>query len=729
MDINEKLYEIKKPYLNKIQCLDKGFVELIDFCGSDQRIVQSARVSYGDGTKTVREDKGLIDYLVRNLHTSPLEQVSFTFHVKMPIFVARQIVRHRTACLSGDTLLWFDEPSAIKNGKRKKTSVSIKEFHDRWHNGTISVYNPKRKKSHSEKIDPTKYYTVPELAKIIERNEESIRCWLYKGSLKGFKIEINSIKDCLWRILGKDWNDFANTERHWHNDSKNILSKRNLRMCDEKTGEIAHTHVKDIWSNGIKDVFEVTLENGYKINMTKDHLCFSEVGWGTLENLVNLNINNNYNCSWSASAPAFCVNGVFAYQDYNWMKQKREEGLDVQSIADSAGCSYHTIRKWLKIHNLMYSPKEKSKFSGLKQRGTKRNNRNHKFTEESKEKIRQARAGEKSNFWKGGTSTERESIGRWTTQITPNVHKKYNYACQMCFSRQKLHAHHIDPVWNNISSAKSFENLISLCQGCHNFLHSNNLELKFLEYFTNKTPLSLIKKENKQKRQFQSGGKKLIKAYSRIKNIKYAGKEEVFDIEVGGPFHNFVANGFIVHNSLNEISGRYSILKDEFYVPDESRMLKQSTDNKQGSSNELIENASEFLEQIQNEHTFAYANYEEYLESGMAKELARINLPVSTYTEWYWSADLHNLFHFLKLRLDAHAQYEVRVYAQAKYDLIKPIVPFACESFERHILNGKRFSSDEMDILKRFLKIEEIEDLTSELGWKKSRIKELIDKL
>src|SRR5438045_3942546 len=83
----------------ELKVLDRGFVRLVDYLGGDARIVQSARVSYGAGTKTVREDKGLIDYLMRHLHTSPFEQVILTFHVKMPIFVARQWIRHRTARL------------------------------------------------------------------------------------------------------------------------------------------------------------------------------------------------------------------------------------------------------------------------------------------------------------------------------------------------------------------------------------------------------------------------------------------------------------------------------------------------------------------------------------------------------------------------------------------------------------------------------------------------------
>jgi len=90
----EKILDKEFPVLNK------GFIRLVDYMGSDERIVQAARVSYGKGTKSVREDKGLITYLLRNDHTSPFEQVVFTFHCKMPLFVARQWIRHRTARLN-----------------------------------------------------------------------------------------------------------------------------------------------------------------------------------------------------------------------------------------------------------------------------------------------------------------------------------------------------------------------------------------------------------------------------------------------------------------------------------------------------------------------------------------------------------------------------------------------------------------------------------------------------
>jgi thymidylate synthase (FAD) len=193
----------------------------------------------------------------------------------------------------------------------------------------------------------------------------------------------------------------------------------------------------------------------------------------------------------------------------------------------------------------------------------------------------------------------------------------------------------------------------------------------------------------------------------------------------------FVARQIVRHRTakLNEISGRYSILKDEFYEPDVSRMVKQSKDNKQGSSEELLEDAESILQSFKDEQFEMYDNYQEYIQGGMAKEMARINLPLSIYTEWYWTIDLHNLFHFLKLRMDSHAQHEVRVYADAKFNLIKDIVPFACEAFEKHVINGRKFSADEMEMIKIFLSNEEIEKLSKTKGWKDSKLKEFLDKL
>ena len=151
----------------------------------------------------------------------------------------------------------------------------------------------------------------------------------------------------------------------------------------------------------------------------------------------------------------------------------------------------------------------------------------------------------------------------------------------------------------------------------------------------------------------------------------------------------FVARQWIRHRTanVNEISGRYSVLKDDFYHPTVENIREQSKSNKQGGDKSLADsnlglaNAQCFLEYLDGLCKDSYRHYEQYLEAGITREQARMILPVNLYTEWYWKIDLHNLFHFLGLRCDAHAQWEIRVFAEAMLQLITPIVPFAVEAW------------------------------------------------
>jgi thymidylate synthase (FAD) len=167
-----------------------------------------------------------------------------------------------------------------------------------------------------------------------------------------------------------------------------------------------------------------------------------------------------------------------------------------------------------------------------------------------------------------------------------------------------------------------------------------------------------------------------------------------------------VARQMIRHRTgrLNEISGRYSVMKNEAYVPTKDRVCKQSSDNKQGSG-EKFDDITAMLatKDFKEESEAAFCCYQEYVDAGMARELARINLPLSTYTEWYWQFDLSNLMKFLYLRLDGHAQYEIRQYAQAMYEIAKTICPASMSSFENHMLNGAKVSGKEKDALKNLL--------------------------
>ncbi|MCX8010971.1 MAG: FAD-dependent thymidylate synthase [Ignavibacteria bacterium] len=169
----------------------------------------------------------------------------------------------------------------------------------------------------------------------------------------------------------------------------------------------------------------------------------------------------------------------------------------------------------------------------------------------------------------------------------------------------------------------------------------------------------------------------------------------------------FVARQWIRHRTanVNEYSGRYSIMPDEFYVPEENVIKPQSTTNRQGRSEEDLpaELRKKVIDILLTQQKSAFAGYNEMLEENISRELARINLPLSLYTQWYWKIDLHNLFHFLKLRMDETAQYEIRVYANVMADMVKAVVPLAYEAFEDYILNAITFSKIELELLREFL--------------------------
>ena len=180
----------------------------------------------------------------------------------------------------------------------------------------------------------------------------------------------------------------------------------------------------------------------------------------------------------------------------------------------------------------------------------------------------------------------------------------------------------------------------------------------------------------------------------------------------------FVARQWVRHRTakLNEISGRYSVMRDDFYVPEPSDISFQSQDNKQGRGEEVPDALkSDALKLLTEGQKRAYAEYQSLVEKGLARELARINLPLSLYTEWYWTIDLHNLFHFLELRLDPHAQLEIRRYAEVMLELTRAVSPVAVEAFESHILGGVRFSKQELEALRR-LALGRTEEITEALG-------------
>ena len=185
----------------------------------------------------------------------------------------------------------------------------------------------------------------------------------------------------------------------------------------------------------------------------------------------------------------------------------------------------------------------------------------------------------------------------------------------------------------------------------------------------------------------------------------------------------FVARQWIRHRtaSVNEYSARYSILNREFYIPAPEQLSTQSQDNRQGRGNILQgDEAVRVLEILREDSARNYADYQEMLNEddegnvidtkrdGLARELARMNLPLNIYTEWYWKCDLHNLLHFLSLRADPHAQHEIRVYADAMMETLRAWVPITAEAFEDYRIGGVQLSRAGLEAVKQMIAGDEV---------------------
>ena len=198
----------------------------------------------------------------------------------------------------------------------------------------------------------------------------------------------------------------------------------------------------------------------------------------------------------------------------------------------------------------------------------------------------------------------------------------------------------------------------------------------------------------------------------------------------------FVARQLVRHRtqSLNELSGRYSELPEEFYVPLPEQICYQSTDNKQGRSGPLPEEeAWQLRQQLHEEAEETFASYRQFLEAGVSRETARINLPLSTYTQWCTTMNLHNLLHMLALRLDPHAQWECRQYAEAIWKIVKDWCPITAEAFEDFVLEAETFSKQELLVVRTLLGSEHLRNavlLTAEgPNWSEREKKEFLKKL
>jgi thymidylate synthase (FAD) len=193
----------------------------------------------------------------------------------------------------------------------------------------------------------------------------------------------------------------------------------------------------------------------------------------------------------------------------------------------------------------------------------------------------------------------------------------------------------------------------------------------------------------------------------------------------------FVARQWIRHRTanINEYSARYSVLEDEFYVPAPEHVASQASSNRQGRDRVLDrDGAAAVQDTVRTNAERAYADYLALLNqdqsgaaldperAGLARELARVVLPLNTYTEWYWKTDLHNLLHFIALRADPHAQYEIRAYALVLLDVVRRWTPLTCAAFEDYRLHAAELSGKALAVLRRMLAGETVAQADSGLS-------------
>ena len=213
--------------------------------------------------------------------------------------------------------------------------------------------------------------------------------------------------------------------------------------------------------------------------------------------------------------------------------------------------------------------------------------------------------------------------------------------------------------------------------------------------------------ENAARISYGEGTRKVSQTRNLIRYLmrhKHTSPFEMCEVKFHIKLPIFIMRQLVRHRTanLNEYSGRYSIMSNEYYLPEADYLQKQSATNNQGRE-EVHPHTGKLHFEFNRVYDNAHIAYENLLDEEIARELARVVLPVANYTECIWKIDLHNFFHVVHLRADNHAQREIQDYANAMYELIKPHFPLCCEAFEDYVVNARTFSSQELDVIRELL--------------------------
>lgn len=584
------------------------------------------------------EDRGFAARVLAD-SVSPAGIRLTTLEVRFPRFILSEFNTHRMFCLDGETELYFDMPSYEENGGTKRFTMTLREFHDKWHDGAAPRKNHSRKIT-VENLCLSATYSARELAPLVGFSHYTGVDLLTRRA----NIPRVAIKGQPYRVRGLDL-------AHWlydpvRNQNRQPIRERlaamNLRSCDESTGEIYHTHVRDVCHSGRKDVFRLVLEDGREILSSKDHQFLTRDGWQRLEDAVGLELSKNGVATWAKSVE-FAMNGVDAHRDPEWLHARRAEGYSAKAIADLAGVTVDQVKRQFQKHKIPF----------LKAR---------------------VRRGAESHLWRGGVTPARRRIGQWTQREAFRTHRSNGFRCVLCGSDRNLHAHHLDPVVHNPARACEPANLTTLCYECHGELHERNIELVLLEFieaggmfeeFWQHVGGMRLRKPFVPKKR-----RAMIRHFVALDRIEYVGERETYDIEVEGPYHNFVANGFIVHNSRNSASSRAIPTKKLI-----ERVLENPAMPVEWGVNKAGMSASEILTEEQAElareawlraRDSAVERVRGMQELNVHKQVInRILEPFMWHTVIVTATEWENFF---SLRLAENAQPEIQVAARLMFD-------------------------------------------------------------
>ena len=491
------------------------------------------------------------------------------------------------------------------------------------------------------------------------------------------------------------------------------------RSLDEARGTFTQGRVKDVVCSGMKHVFKVELEDGKIITCSKDHRFLTRDGWKPLADIVDgLDVSPGGFAVHGPLDAEILINGVLAYRDRGWLTQQYIErnlsiaevansagvstttlkrwlckyglkkppgtrthwtfanesklyankawleeqyiinGLDQASIAQLAGVSRHTIRSWMRKHGLQ-KPVGSWTVGRTPWSKGKRYRTGWSHTPEMRQRLSEQKRGEKNPQWKGGITKRAISFRRGMEDLRPEILERDGYRCRLCGARGgssvRLDMHHILPVWARPDLVLDLENIVTVCHPCR--LKIGGCEMEYAERF-GRTP----EKEDLAKPQPRAKGRLFVPQSVRVKSVTYAGEQMTYDLEMEGPNHNFVANGIVTHNS--QTSQRYvsgSVLRfveRPEYQGDEElhRLFEERADRAAAEYEAMVER---LLGRQEGGASMLSAEHKTDARKKV-QQTARSLLPNETEAPMVFTGNVRALRHIVEMRADAHAESEIR---------------------------------------------------------------------